>query len=279
MRKTIMTFLVAVLLTTSTTGVFADTTANTSKESAAKLSALTISTDGGSSITFSPAFNPDKMNYTTNVFNTTDKIQFYLSTDDENAIIYLNGEEKTNKATTSAQTLNEGINTFTVEVVATETDKASSTYKINIYRQAAQRETMVSLQNFSIDGVAKTMYAYNVNGNNFLKLRDVANALLGTSKQFSVGYSEETNGVILTSGSGYSANGQENVALGTPLEVGVSTQQIFVDGTEAQLMAYNIDGNNYVMLRDMGLLFDFGVTYSVETETVSLSTTTAYLPN
>lgn len=36
------------------------------------------------------------------------------------------------------------------------------------------------------------------------------------------------------------------------LKVTLSTNRILVDGKEVRLTAYNINGNNYVMLRDVG---------------------------
>ena len=38
-----------------------------------------------------------------------------------------------------------------------------------------------------------------------------------------------------------------------------STNRVYVDGQEVRLTAYNINGNNYVMLRDIGREVGFNV--------------------
>ena len=40
-----------------------------------------------------------------------------------------------------------------------------------------------------------------------------------------------------------------------------TTQTFYVDGRQVQFEAYQIHGNNFVKLRDIGKAVDFGVTY------------------
>jgi len=55
-----------------------------------------------------------------------------------------------------------------------------------------------------------------------------------------------------------------------------STQDFFVDGQRVELEAYAIEGNNYVKLRDVGRLVDFGVDYDAATNSVRISTVAPY---
>lgn len=55
-----------------------------------------------------------------------------------------------------------------------------------------------------------------------------------------------------------------------------SSQEFFVDGQRVELEAYAIGGNNYVKLRDVGRLADFGVEYDAATDSVRISTATPY---
>jgi len=57
-----------------------------------------------------------------------------------------------------------------------------------------------------------------------------------------------------------------------------SIQEFFVDGQRVELEAYAIGGHNYVKLRDVGRLVDFGVDYDAATNSVRLSTATPYSP-
>lgn len=55
-----------------------------------------------------------------------------------------------------------------------------------------------------------------------------------------------------------------------------SNQPIYVDGQRVDMTAYNIGGNNYVRLRDIGREVDFGVIYNAATNSVYLNSTQSY---
>ena len=50
-----------------------------------------------------------------------------------------------------------------------------------------------------------------------------------------------------------------------------SNQKFYLDDQGISLTAYEIGGNNYVKLRDIGEAVDFGVTYDADTNTVTIS--------
>ena len=54
--------------------------------------------------------------------------------------------------------------------------------------------------------------------------------------------------------------------------------KLLVDGREVSFTAYNIGGNNYFKLRDIGQLFDFGVGWDGATRTVTIDTSAHYTP-
>ena len=49
-----------------------------------------------------------------------------------------------------------------------------------------------------------------------------------------------------------------------------STNRIYVDGQEVHLTAYNINGNNYVMLRDVGRTVGFNVYWNSDAKCVQV---------
>lgn len=55
-----------------------------------------------------------------------------------------------------------------------------------------------------------------------------------------------------------------------------STQTFYVDGQQVEMEAYAINGNNYIKLRDVGRLVDFGVDYDAATNSVQISTAAPY---
>ena len=60
------------------------------------------------------------------------------------------------------------------------------------------------------------------------------------------------------------------------LKVTLSTNRILVDGKEVRLMAYNINGNNYVMLRDVGRAVGFNVYWDGDTRCVQVESDKPY---
>ena len=55
-----------------------------------------------------------------------------------------------------------------------------------------------------------------------------------------------------------------------------STNRIYVDGQEVHLTAYNINGNNYVMLRDVGRAVDFNVYWDSDAKCVQVESKKPY---
>ncbi|MGN0106903.1 MAG: stalk domain-containing protein [Hominilimicola sp.] len=128
-----------------------------------------------------------------------------------------------------------------------------------------------------VDGTEVKVNAYNIDGNNYFKLRDVAYMLNGTSKQFEVGYDGELNSIVLTSNQSYTVMGGEMEQGGNEVtETSVTSSKIIKDGVETEMLAYNIDGNNYFKLRDLGEKFNFGVDYDEKTNSVSVDTDKGY---
>jgi hypothetical protein len=125
---------------------------------------------------------------------------------------------------------------------------------------------LVNGQNLSFD-------AYNIGGNNYFKLRDLAYTLNGTEKQFEVGWDGAANAISLTSGQPYTAVGGEMAGKGSEDRQAVPTSsKITIDGAEVSLIAYNIDDNNYFKLRDIGQAFDFGVDWDSAKNTIVIDT-------
>ena len=130
-----------------------------------------------------------------------------------------------------------------------------------------------------VDGKTVAFDAYNVEGNNYFKLRDLAYVLSGTDKQFAVAWDSANNAISLTSGMEYTPVGGEMTAGASGNKTAVlTTSKIYLNGDEAQFTAYNIAGNNYFKLRDIGGAFDFGVTWDGAKNTIVIDTSRPYTP-
>lgn len=130
-----------------------------------------------------------------------------------------------------------------------------------------------------VNGKQTPFDAYNIYGNNYFKLRDLAYSISGTGKQFEVSWDGATNTIALTSGKAYTVVGDEMAAGGTGnRHASRTTSKILLDGKAAAFTAYNIGGYNYFKLRDIGQALDFGVTWDSASQTVAIDTSRGYTP-
>ncbi|GEM_PF-588737 len=131
-----------------------------------------------------------------------------------------------------------------------------------------------------VDGSSQSFNAYNINGNNYFMLRDIAFILNGTDKQFAVVWDKAQNATYLTTGQGYTAVGGEmQAAAGSATKTAaLANFEVYINGQEVFLTAYNIDGYNYYKLRDLGMYLDFGVDWNGSADTVEISSTKGYTP-
>ena len=124
-----------------------------------------------------------------------------------------------------------------------------------------------------VDGVEVKFDAYNINNNNYFKLRDIAQALNGSNSQFNVGWDSGKNMIVITKGLEYSSVGGElqtnSIKEVTAIEGDVL---IYMGGAEIEMTAYNINGNNYFKLRELGSLIDFDVDWDGVNNRVLIST-------
>lgn len=120
--------------------------------------------------------------------------------------------------------------------------------------------------------------AYNISGNNYFKLRDIAAAVNNTGKSFEVTWDGANNAIRLISGKNYTAVGGELAipASLTDVEAMPATSKIFLNNKEVRFIAYNIKGNNYFKLRDIGKAIDFGVAWDGKTNSISIDSSVSY---
>ena len=113
---------------------------------------------------------------------------------------------------------------------------------------------------------------YNINDNNYFKLRDV-----GKLAGFGVDWNEDTRTVeISTTRTAPELTGITDTAV-TGATAKPTDQRITVDGKEVSMTAYKIKGNNYVKLRDIGKTINFGVSFNMATKAVNIDPNGTYV--
>ncbi len=240
------------------------------------LSGLLAQTDGNKALTLSPAFSEKTLVYSANVNEKVNSVKFMPVVANSTYSIRIQGTNKQPNMWTNTYTLKNGLNTFLI-VVTDSTGLSSSNYTVNITKRGPVKAT-VSYQSLTINGKKVTSAAYLVNDNNYFKLRDIAYALNGSAKQFSVGWDEKNQIITVNSGKSYKATGDEMKKPTAPKKTPYLTNhRLSINGTVINdITAYNINDNNYYKLRDLAAKLNFSVSYDEKNHSVNITTTAGY---
>lgn len=128
--------------------------------------------------------------------------------------------------------------------------------------------------NVMVDGKNISFEAYNIDGYTYFKIRDLAMALNDSAKQMDVTWNQTMNAINLLTGQSYTEVGKELSLSGNTdfKKAYLTTSNIYLNGIPALFTAYNIDGNNYFKLRDIGESINLGILWDNYTNTISLNT-------
>ena len=141
-----------------------------------------------------------------------------------------------------------------------------------------------------VNGKAISFDSYTINGNNYFKLRDIANTLSGTEKQFNViwdssigwmdSFGSGQGAIRMTAGEVYTPVGGEMTAGdGVAKQCTLNNSPIYLGEQQVNLTAYTINGNNYFKLRDLGATFNFNVSWDGVNNAIVINTSENYDAN
>lgn len=129
----------------------------------------------------------------------------------------------------------------------------------------------------TVNGQAISFEAYEIDGNNYFKIRDLAMAMANSEKQFEVQWDSGSSTVNLIRNHAYTAVGGELVSGNIQQRGATASKDKFsLDGETINLKTYIIEDDHYVRLRDLGEVLDFGVSWDSETQTIIIDTTIGY---
>ncbi len=129
-----------------------------------------------------------------------------------------------------------------------------------------------------VDGENVSLTAYNIGESNYFKLRDLAMVLKGSDKQFEVAWDDIRKAIKLIPERSYTSVGGE---LSTASDLNnedayLSTAKVYFDQEEVLMKAYQINGNNYFKLRDVGSCINFAVGWDALMNTIKIDTASGY---
>lgn len=132
-----------------------------------------------------------------------------------------------------------------------------------------------------VNGKEIKFEAYNINDNNYFKLRDIAYVLTGCELggvRFNVKWDGERNMINLLTLQDYETVGGElKSGDGMDKSYETSSSALLKDGISVTLNAYLINGNNYFKLRDLGKLFDFNVSWDGANNCILIDSFSPYI--
>ena len=138
----------------------------------------------------------------------------------------------------------------------------------------AESKTVDAVKNtkkVTLDGEEVKVGAYDVEGYNYLKLRDVA-AILNTKKcQFNIGFDKPRMLITVELAKGYEkVEGDLAEIKDEKAKAIVSVKKILVNGEEKEIKTALINEYNYMQLRDLGSLVGLDVKYDKVNKVIML---------
>ena len=131
------------------------------------------------------------------------------------------------------------------------------------------KNSVAKTQTVCLDGLKYNTVAYNIDDNNYFKLRDIAKILDGTIKTFDIKYDDATNSIDMLSFYDYtSVGGELTPGDGTERTAFSSSAFLTLDGVPIKATCYNIEGNNYFKLRDITDALDCRVEWDESTQMI-----------
>lgn len=130
----------------------------------------------------------------------------------------------------------------------------------------------------TVDSKDFPLRAYEIGGDTYFKLRDIAMALNGTDRQFGVLWDGSEKAVMLTTGTVYTPVGGElsEPARSAGAAAYSSTVSFYIDNVRIPIRAYLANDNHYIKLTDLAASLLFFSNCDSEKNTVEINTDKIY---
>ena len=128
---------------------------------------------------------------------------------------------------------------------------------ISFTATAHAKEAQPTSQTLLINGESVSQPVYNIDGNNYFRLRDLAYEL-----NFGCTYNGTNNSIELDTSSPYTDDAPKSIENLTKEHAQNSSQTVYLNGNLCDIKAYNINGNNYFKVRDLAKAVNFGCIYN-----------------
>ena len=144
-------------------------------------------------------------------------------------------------------------------------------------RAELTKPALVSSARVVVDGTSVAAAAYEIEGNNYFKLRDLAVAFTGTKAAFDVAWDGEARKVTLTGGAYTPVGGELEPLTGGTQTATRATADVYVDDMPLVGKAYEVGGNHYFKLRDLCFMLGVSVEWDNNAQTIVIDTSKPYI--
>ncbi len=130
-----------------------------------------------------------------------------------------------------------------------------------------------SVHTVAVNNHVVTPQGYYINGNNYYKLRDIAYIMSGTNSQFNVTWNQEESCIKIISNMPYQpVGGEMSSGPSSVSSCNPSSFSVELNGKIVALSGYNIGGNTYYRIRDIGNAIGFEVGFLYPYVTIQSAT-------
>lgn len=144
-------------------------------------------------------------------------------------------------------------------------------------RAGLTKTAKVSSARVVVDGTPVAAAAYEIEGSNYFKLRDLAVAFTGTDAAFDVEWDDAAQTVTLTAGAYVPVGGELEPLTGGSQTATRATADVYVEGMPLVGKAYEIAGNHYFKLRDLCFMLGVSVAWDDAAQTITIDTGKPYI--
>ena len=144
-------------------------------------------------------------------------------------------------------------------------------------RAELTKPALVSSARVVVDGTSVAAAAYEIEGNNYFKLRDLGVAFTGTKAAFDVAWDGEARKVTLTGGAYTPVGGELEPLTGGTQTATRATADVYVDDMPLVGKAYEVGGNHYFKLRDLCFMLGVSVEWDNNAQTIVIDTSKPYI--
>lgn len=162
-----------------------------------------------------------------------------------------------------------------------ENSKLAQSYYTKLREQLSPRLARPSKATLTINGAKQSLPAYEIAGRNYFRIRDIAKLLMGTEKESgiyfnSLGIYNEDIYSDSPQKQGYVPTGDEFSAINTYEQLVNRKSMHMVGRNIFDADAFNMNGNNFFAIRDLGLFFDCYVGWDSASKTIILDPSRPY---